>query len=61
MEKDEKKEKNPARSSHDDKTWLSCCVKNCNAKIKPGTEIKIGDDIYCPECGAIVFKSSLGL
>lgn len=48
-------------SDLDDKIILRCCVKNCNAIIEKGKEIKIGDEIYCPECGTIVFKNSLGL
>jgi hypothetical protein len=46
---------------NDNTDFLICCVKNCNNEIKPGTEVKIGNDIYCASCGTIVFKDSLGL
>ncbi|MHA1341931.1 MAG: hypothetical protein ACTSRZ_19235 [Promethearchaeota archaeon] len=38
-----------------------CCVKNCQNPIKKGEGIKVGNDLFCPKCGAILMKNILGL
>ncbi|HMF34347.1 MAG TPA: hypothetical protein VKK79_23185 [Candidatus Lokiarchaeia archaeon] len=38
--------------------YYTCSVRNCGAKIEPGKEIRVGEQIYCSICGVAMLKAA---